>query len=106
MQDQEIYIIGYEGLVQMFGLLGIRGKILENSDNFQKEFNNLIKQPSIGILIIAIDLPKETFDFLMEYKLKIRRPFLFLLPNIFKPNIDARDALFNRITTSINKIII
>lgn len=105
MQNQQIYVIGYEELVQIFGLLGIRGKTIENSDNFLKEFNNLIKQPSIGILIIAIDLPNEILDFLIEFKLIRRRPFLFLLPNIFKPYIDAHDALFKRISSSINKII-
>jgi vacuolar-type H+-ATPase subunit F/Vma7 len=105
MPEKKIYILGYNEIVLMLGLLGIEGKILEKQDDFLKEFKILIKQPSIGMIIVALDLPDEIIDFLIDFKFNNKRPFVFFLPNILNPNIESEDIFFNRIFESINKII-
>ncbi len=105
MPDQEIFIIGNDEICEMFSLLGIDGKIIEKSDEFLPEFQNLIKKPSIGMIIIAITLPDNIVDFLIDFKLNTRRPFIFHLPNMFEPNIEREDIFFKKIFESISQII-
>ena len=105
MSDQEIHIIGDDEIVMLFGLIGIEGTIVDNSVNFLKEFKKLIKNPSIGMVIIAIELPSDTIDYLMDFKLNIRRPFIFYLPDIFQLDIEKNNIFSNKIRESISKII-
>ncbi|MFX1257975.1 MAG: V-type ATP synthase subunit F [Promethearchaeota archaeon] len=105
MPEQKIHILGNEQIVLMLGLLGIEGTILQNSEKFLKEFNDLINQPSIGIIIVALDLSDEIVDFLIDFKLNNKTPFVYYLPDIFQPNIEYEDIFLNKIFESIGKII-
>ena len=95
MSDQEIYVIGYDEIVLLLGLLGIQGSVLEKSDDFMEIFKNLIKNPSIGMIIIALEY----------FKLNNRRPFVFYLPDIFQFNIEKNNIFLKKISKSINNII-
>ena len=106
MPDQKIFIIGKQEYVLLFGLLGIEGKILKNPKEFQKEFNILKNQASIAMIIVALDLQDEDIDFLIDFKLKERKPFVYVLPDIFDKNIKNEDLFSRRITKLIGKIII
>ncbi|TFG21765.1 MAG: hypothetical protein EU529_12580 [Promethearchaeota archaeon] len=105
MPDQEIYVIGYDEIVLLLGLLGIQGMVLEKSDDFMKIFKELINNPSIGMIIIALDLPSDIIDYLINFKLNNRRPFIFYLPDIFQVNIEKNNVFLNKISKTISKII-
>ena len=97
MYDQEIHVLGYQEIIYLFGLLGIDGTILKNSEEFLDVFNNLIKNPSVGMIIIALNLPTNIVE------LNKRRPFIFFLLDQ-NAKFEA-DIYFNKILKSISKII-
>ncbi|TFF94694.1 MAG: hypothetical protein EU544_04150 [Promethearchaeota archaeon] len=105
MINKKIHVIGYDEAVLLLGLLGIEGTIVENQDIFMNTFKKLIKDGSIGMIIIAMDLPESKLEFIKEFKMNNRRPFVFLLPDIFNPNIDRSDFFLNQIQKSLGKII-
>jgi vacuolar-type H+-ATPase subunit F/Vma7 len=104
MFDKEIFVIGDEDVVLMLGLLGIEGTTVENQEEFHKVFNNLINQPKIGMILIILRLPNETIDFLLNFKLNNKEPFIFILPDVFQPNIERVDVLLNKISNAISDI--
>ena len=105
MVDQKIHVLGYDEIVLMLGLLGIEGTTVENVNDFMQIFNDLIKKPTIGMIIIAIDLPDDITEFLIDFKLNNRRPFIFFLPDLFETNIEKEDVLINKILKIIGKLI-
>ncbi len=107
MSEQKIHVLGNDEIVLIFGLLGIAGTILNQKDSFFKAFDNLLKQPSIGVIIVALDIrdDSEIVDFLINFKLKRRRPFVYYLPNIFQTRIDVEDSFSNKFVRLIEKII-
>lgn len=105
MVEDRVHIIGYDEIVLLFGLIGIRGTILESHEDFSKEFYKLVNDSSISMLIIAIDLPKDILDEVIQFKLNNRLPFVYVLPDIFDPNIDEEDQIMNKIIKSLGKII-
>lgn len=105
MVDQKIHVLGYDEIVLMLGLLGIEGTTVENVNDFMQLFHDLIKKPTIGMIIIAIDLPDDITEFLIDFKLNNRRPFIFFLPDLFETNIEKEDVLLNKILKIIGKLI-
>ncbi len=103
--SQKIHVIGRDDYVVLLRLLGIEGTVVEDSKDFLKYFNNLIKNTSIGMIIVALDLPLELINYLIDFKLNNRKPFVFQLPDIFKSNIQEEDIYYNKILDSIGKII-
>lgn len=104
---QEIHVIGNDDFVYLLGLLGINGTILEKSESefFVKEFNKIVNNSSIGLIIIAIILPDNIIDFLIDFKLNNRSPVIFYLPDIFNANIENEDIILNIVLKSMGKII-
>ena len=105
MADQEVIILGSEEHVLMLAMLGIEGKIIEKSEEFLKVFRDLINKPSIGMIIIALDLPKDITNYLIDFKINNRRPFIFIMPDLFKTEIDKEDLVLNRILDAVSDII-
>lgn len=105
MPDQKIIVIGNEEITLLLGLLGIEGIIIEDPNKFIEKFNELKKNPSIGMIIIALNLPKMILDFVIDFKFNNRRPLIFVLPDIFESNIENEDVILNIIKTSLGKII-
>lgn len=105
MVDQEVYIIGDEDIVLMFGLLGLDGIVVEQQDDFLKDFNKLIKRPRIGMVIVALPLSTDLIDYLLDFKLNNQKPFIFILPDVFRPNIETDDHILNKISDAISDII-
>ncbi|MFX0031477.1 MAG: V-type ATP synthase subunit F [Candidatus Hodarchaeota archaeon] len=105
MPEQKIFVIGEEETVLMMGLLGIEGLILDKPGEFLKEFNILIQDPSIGMLIVAMELQNEDTKYLLDYKLNRKKPFVFYLPDVFKPKLGEQVAFLEEIIKSIGKII-
>ena len=100
-----IHVIGEEDIVILLSLLGIEGTIINQKTEFLKEFNTVIKKPSIGMVIIAVDLDSNLIDYLKEYKLNNKKPFIFFLPDIFNPNIEEDELFIEEISKSMGKII-
>ncbi len=105
MEELKIHILGEDEIVILLGLLGIEGTVVRNEEDFLKEFSDLIKVESIGMLLISIPLSDEIIDFLLDYKKANKKPFIFLLPNIFQPNIEEGDIIFNKIHDALGDIV-
>ncbi|MHA2392322.1 MAG: V-type ATP synthase subunit F [Promethearchaeota archaeon] len=105
MVDQEVFIIGDEDIVLMLGLLGLNGIVVEGEEEFLKKFNELTKQTRIGMILIATPLSGEIINYLLEFKLNNRKPFIFMLPDVFQPNVDVNDPIYNKIYESISDIV-
>lgn len=105
MVNQEVYIIGDEDIVLMFGLLGLNGIVVEYQEEFLKSFNKLIKRPRLGMVIIALPLSTELVDYLLDFKLNNKKPFIFILPDVFRPNVETDDHVLNKISEAISDII-
>lgn len=105
MSEQKIHVLGYDYIVSMLGLLGIEGTVIKESDDFQKEFSDLIKKPTIDMIIISLKLPSEIEDFLLNFKLNKRKPFIFYLPEIFNLDVIPKDLFLDKIYESIGKIL-
>lgn len=105
MAGKKIHVLGDEDIVLLFGLLGIDGSIIENSEVFLKKFDILTKDSSIGMIIIFMKLPNEIIDFILEFKISNKSPFIYLIPDIFQSDIENRDIFFNKIFESIEQII-
>ncbi len=105
MPDKKIHVLGYDEIVLMFGLLGIDGTIIEHNEDFLKIFKNLIKKTSVAMIIIYIDMTDEILEFLTDFKINNRTPFVYLLPDIFQQDIKNQDKIFNKIHELIEEII-
>jgi len=105
MPDTKIHVIGYDEVVSLFGLLGIEGDIANTKEDFVKIFENLIKRPSIAMIIINMELPDELLEYIMDFKTNNRIPFVYLLPDIFQPDIKDHDKIFDMIHELIEEII-
>jgi vacuolar-type H+-ATPase subunit F/Vma7 len=106
MVVQDIHILGEEEIVSMLGLLGLNGTVVKNEEDFLKKFSELIIKPSIGMMIVAVPLSNGTIDFLLDFKKANKRPFIFILPDVFKPNIERDDIIFKKILDALGEIIL
>ncbi len=105
MADQKVIIIGSEEHVLMLAMLGIEGIIVEKSEEFLKIFRDMINKPSIGMILIALELPKDIMNYIIDFKINNRRPFIFIMPDLFKTEIDKEDLVLNRILDAVSDII-
>ncbi len=105
MPGNVIHVIGEEDTVILLSLLGIEGTVINQKTEFLKEFNKVIRNPSIGMVIIAVDLDSNLIDYLTEYKLNNKKPFIFSLPDIFNPNVGEGEMFIEEISKSMGKII-
>lgn len=106
MVVQKIHILGEEEIVSMLGLLGLDGTVVKMEEDFFKKFSELINRPSIGMMIIALPLSNETIDFLLDFKKANKKPFIFILPDIFRPNIEREDIIFKKIIDALGAIVL
>ncbi len=105
MLDQKVHILGEDDIVLMFSLLGLEGTIVGTDDSFLEKFNESIKDPSIGMIIIGLRLSTPDYDFLIDFKLNNKLPLIFILPDMFQPDIDRVDVMKNKIFEAIGDII-
>lgn len=105
MTEQRIYILGYDEIVIMLGLLGIDGTIVKESQDILKEIKKLIADQTISILVIAFDLSDKIIDFIIDFKLNNRKPIIFYLEDIFKYQEGKTDVLLSKILDSIGNIV-
>ncbi|MFW9998692.1 MAG: V-type ATP synthase subunit F [Candidatus Hodarchaeota archaeon] len=105
MEVQKIHIIGEDEIVILLGLLGIEGTVVRNEEEFLQKFLDLIKIESIGILLVSIPLRDDIIDFLLDFKKANKKPFVFILPDIFETNIEKGDIIFNKIQDALGDIV-
>ncbi|MFX1317444.1 MAG: hypothetical protein ACFE9T_16400, partial [Promethearchaeota archaeon] len=77
----------------------------KENDDFLKEFNNLVNDPQIFMIIISLDLSDTILDFLIDFKINKRKPFIFYIPDIFNLDNSSKNLFLTRVYESINKII-
>jgi len=105
MLDQKLHILGYDDLVLMFGLLGIEGTVIESDESFSEKFKNLVRDNSIGMIIIGLELSPIDLDYLLNFKLNNKQPLIFILPDVFRYEFDKADVIKNKIIDSIGEIL-
>ena len=105
MPEDKIHVIGEEDIITLMGLLGIEGSILNKPEEFLENFNKLKQDPSIGMIVIAMNLLDDDIQILMAHKLSKLKPFIFYLPNIFKSRLEEQSIFFKEINKSIRRII-
>ncbi len=105
MADQKVILLGNEEHVLMLAMLGIEGILVEKSEDFLKIFRELITKPSTGMILVALELPKDVMNYLIDFKIHHRRPFVFILPDLFKTEIDKDDLVLNKILDAVSDII-
>jgi vacuolar-type H+-ATPase subunit F/Vma7 len=105
MLDQTVHVLGDDDIVKMLGLLGIEGTIIDTGDSYLDKFKILIKDPSIGMIIIGLQLSPADYDFLLDFKLTHKAPLIFILPDVFRHDIDAGDLIKNKIFEAIGNLI-
>lgn len=105
MSEEKIHIIGNDECVLMFGLLGIEGTITNENENFMKQFNKLINDTKIDMIIVALDLSEDIIEYLVDFKLNKRKPFVFYLPDIFNLDLEQKDILLGKVYESIGRIL-
>ena len=99
----KILVLGDEETVILFELLGIEGKIVNNFNEFEFEFYETIKNPTIGMILIAENMLADHLDFYLDFKLNNSKPFIFLLPNIFQSKNINSDSISKKIQAYIGK---
>ncbi len=105
MNGQKIHIIGVDDIIILFRLIGIDGTVVEDASEFLTIFKELINNPTIGMIIIAVDLPQNLIEYIIDFKLNNKKPFVYYIPDIFQPNIENNDLFLEQIIKSIKKII-
>jgi len=105
MVDAKVHVLGYDEIVSLFGLLGIEGTVVEHKDDFLRTFQTIIKRRSIVMIIINMELPDDILEYLIDFKMNNRTPFLYILPDIFNPDIKNHDKIFDMIHELIEDII-
>ncbi|MFO8018844.1 MAG: V-type ATP synthase subunit F [Promethearchaeia archaeon] len=105
MTELDIHVIGHDDIVLLLGIIGIRGSIVEKAENFLEKFNELTQDPKVGLIIIAINLPSDIMDTVINYKLTHRRPVIFYLPNLLQPNVEENDLFHRKIIKSVGEIV-
>ncbi len=106
MEEEYAIFLGSSDIGHLFDFLGIESVIVEKPEEFVKNFDVLTKSEHIGMIIIGMDLPANIVDSIIDFKLNNHKPFVFHITNIFEPNIDRKDIIFNRINKLISEIII
>ena len=105
MPDQKIHVLGNDEIVSMLGLLGLEGTVIKEHKEFLKEFSTLANNPQIIMIIISLDLPENLIDFLIDFKLNRRKPFIFYLPDIFTLDSESENLFLTKIYETISKIL-
>ncbi|MFX1273928.1 MAG: V-type ATP synthase subunit F [Promethearchaeota archaeon] len=105
MKGQKIHVIGVDDINILFRLLGIKGTVIKDASEFLHIFKEKINNPAIGMIIVALNLPQELIEYIIDFKLNNISPFVYYLPDIFQPNIEKEDLFLDQIIKSIKKII-
>ncbi|MBN1215934.1 MAG: hypothetical protein JXA99_10910 [Candidatus Lokiarchaeota archaeon] len=101
----KIHVIGEDEIIILFALLGIDGTTISSHKEFMGNFNKLVENPSIGMIIISFDLPVDIINYLINFKLTNARPFIYIMPKIFQNELDNKSPLFRKIYRSIGKLL-
>ncbi len=100
-----IKVLGDEETVTLFELLGIEGKVVNNFNEFELELNEIIKNPTIGMVLISERALTGHLDFYLNFKLNNPKPFIFLLPDIFQSRNIKTDSITKNIQEYIGKVM-
>ena len=105
MPDLKIHVLGNDEIVSMLGLLGIEGTVIKDNREFLNVFNTLANNELITMIIISLDLPENLIDFLIDFKLNRRKPFVFYLPDIFTLDSESKNLFLLKTYESITRIL-
>ncbi|MCK4281335.1 MAG: hypothetical protein KAX10_04400 [Candidatus Lokiarchaeota archaeon] len=79
-----IFVLAEEEIVILFGLLGIEGIILENPLEFYIEFEKVIQDPQVELIIISENIFEQNLQLLLDFKVSRNKPIIIEVPNFIK----------------------
>lgn len=75
-----IVTVGSRVFVTSFQLAGVQGTIVESSEKALVEITELVKDSSIGLILVSDDISKNIGNRLTELRSKKSTPLVFELP--------------------------
>ena len=87
-----IVTVGSKVFVTSFQLAGVQGTIVESGEKALVEITGLMKDSSIGLILVSDDISKNIGNKLTELRSKKSTPLVFVLPALGsqKGEIDYR----------------
>jgi len=92
-----IFVLAEEEIVILFGLLGIEGIILENPLEFYIEFERVIQDPQVELIIISENIFEQNLQLLLDFKVSRNKPIIIEVPNFIKK--EKREDLIRKLVT-------
>jgi len=92
-----IFVLAEEEIVILFGLLGIEGIILENPLEFYIEFEKVIQDPQVELIIISENIFEQNLQLLLDFKVSRNKPIIIEVPNFIKK--EKREDLIRKLVT-------
>lgn len=92
-----IFVLAEEEIVILFGLLGIKGIILENPLEFYIEFEKVIQDPQVELIIISENIFEQNLQLLLDFKVSRNKPIIIEVPNFIKK--EKREDLIRKLVT-------
>ncbi len=92
-----IFVLAEEEIVILFGLLGIEGIILENPLEFYIEFEKVIQDPQVELIIISENIFEQNLQLLLNFKVSRNKPIIIEVPNFIKK--EKREDLIRKLVT-------
>lgn len=92
-----IFVLAEEEIVILFGLLGIEGIILENPLEFFIEFEKVIQNPQVELIVISENIFEQNLQLLLDFKVSRNKPVIIEVPNFIKK--EKREDLIRKLVT-------
>jgi vacuolar-type H+-ATPase subunit F/Vma7 len=80
-QEMKIHVIGTEDTVLGFGLIGISGTIVQNSDMVKQILERYANPKQYDLIIVNSQLLQGLEEFTDNYRLNSENPILFDIPD-------------------------
>jgi vacuolar-type H+-ATPase subunit F/Vma7 len=105
-RKQKIHLITDDDeILILMNLLGIEGTLLGTSNNFMDKFQELTADSWISIILISMELPDAIVEEIIDYKLNNTKPFIYLMPNLFKEGIDEKSTVLKKVYRQAKKLL-
>lgn len=92
-----IFVLAEEEIVILFGLLGIEGIILENPLEFYIEFEKVIQDPQVELIIISENIFEQNLQLLLDFKVSRNKLIIIEVPNFIKK--EKEEDLIRKLVT-------
>ncbi len=86
-----VKIVGDIVTVRGFGFAGIDGVVAENANDAKNAISNFLKQPDVGLILVAQSLADKLGGEFDDYKLRKKFPLVMNIPDSTGAGMQAED---------------